>query len=73
MFKSLKSEFGHTDPNPQTTITEPEVRKSSTPIYYQIMIAVKIHYSYLHMKSGIACPQAKSHQLNQRWFAINAE
>ena len=37
------------------------------------MIAVKIHYSYLHMKSGIACPQAKSHQLNQRCFAINAE
>ena len=43
-------------PNPEIKNLILRVRKTS--IYYQLVLLSKTYYSYLHLKSGVVCPQA---------------
>ena len=47
-------------PQPPDSTHKPSVRKFL--IYGQIIMINKIYYDYLHMKSGVVCPQRLRNQ-----------
>ena len=42
--------------HPKTLTPNPKPCVRRLLIYSQIMLVNKIHYSYLHVKSGVVCP-----------------